>query len=98
MTTSSLWSQIDPASDFRGATSSGYDQGASDPSRQTAPGGAPPWSPSNEHFGFGVTVALTTALLFYVYERGAGAGVRARVGKLKGEAGLDLAGKKGDEK
>lgn len=94
MTTASLWAQIDPAAELAGVTGPGYDDGAADPSRQTVPVGTKPWSPSHQHFGFGATVAVTAGLLYYVFERGAGAGVRARVGNLAGGANLDLSGDK----
>jgi hypothetical protein len=93
MATSDLWDRLDPAASFRVPTT-GYDETSTDPSRQTRAASAPLYSPQHPQFGFGVAVLVTGALAYYVFERGAGASVKGRVGKASAAADVALEGAK----
>lgn len=89
---SNLWAVLDPAAEFRVAPS-GYDQGESDPSRQTVGLKFPFYSPQHPNFGFLVVAVGVSAGLFYVFEHGgAGAGAKAHVGPAHGEAEAGIGG------
>lgn len=90
---SSLWDRIDPAARFRVAPT-GYDNGASDPSRQSVAQQFSILSPEHQNFGFLLVLVGVASGLYYVFEHGgAGAGAKAHVGPAKAEAGLDIGGK-----
>lgn len=79
---SSLWATIDPDSEWRvtpPAYSTTDDTAAA--ATQSSSNGVPFWSPQHPHFGFGVIVLGTAALLYLGFE----GKVSGRVGPLQGE-------------
>lgn len=94
MTASSMWAQIDPASQFR-AKSDPYGDTSTDPQRGTQPVNVPAYHPNHPQFVFGVLAAATAGALYYLLEHGGvGAGAKAHAGPLDVGADLDLKGGK----
>lgn len=96
---SDLWDSIDPSAEWRVAPGGGYADSGEDPARQVMPQGRPFYHPAHPLFGFGVTLLVTGALVFYVFETGgAGASAKGRIGPLEGEAGAGVGPTKGAKK
>lgn len=93
MRSATLWDRLDPAADWR-VEPTGYSDTSADPSRATRSASPPPYSPNHPQFGFGIVLLVTGALAYYVFEHGAGAGVKGRVGKLSAAADVGLEGDK----
>lgn len=90
---SSLWASIDPTAQVA-SSPSGIAETSTDPSRQTIAKGAPFYSPEHPDFVFGLVLAATFGLAWYVFEHGAGGGVSGRVGRHAARVEADLEGNK----
>lgn len=90
--TDTLWAQLDPETTYSAPTSGGPTE-AYEPSI-SADNGLNFYHPDHPLFGFGVVVGLTAACLYIATEKGAGAGISARLGRAKAGASVGLEGEK----
>lgn len=94
MAASTLWSSIDPSSQFR-VSADPYGDTSTDPQRATKAVNVPAYHPNHPQFVFGVVAAATVGALYYLLEHGGvGAGAKAHAGPLDAGADLDLKGGK----
>lgn len=92
----SLWASIDPDSEWRTAPEGGYTDlaGETVPTASQRVAGSLPFGPLNvdhPHFGFGLLLLGTGALIYYIYEgKPSGVSVKANVGPASGGADVEL--------
>ena len=89
--TSDLWARIDPAAEWRVQPTGGYSDTASPAAPPSGASGSPFYSPNHPHFAFGVLLAATGGLLYYIFEHKPSGGlIKANVGPLEGEVGAGI--------
>lgn len=86
------WSVLDPETTYD-SPSSGHEAPAFEPTI-SADNGVNFYHPDHPLFGFGVIVGITAACLYAATEKGAGAGINARLGRAKAGAQVGLEGDK----
>jgi len=93
---STLWSSIDPDSEWRTAPEGGYTDlsGSTVPAAAKVMGGNLKWGPLNvdhPHFVFGALLLGTGALIYWIYEgKPSGVSGKANVGPVGAAADIEI--------